>query len=564
LDETNNDFAGGCRGWRRSGKWLYKPIHSKTCCQLLTIRLNVDNFKISSSQRRVKRRWEGFLSGSSNIIIKSDFQTGSSCPVEGGSPKRPRDPDNVLSSQTPKRTISNVFNHTKRQRSNLSLKSLDKSVDEDSPSVRFSEMLRMGSMENIFESNQRMEVHMIMTSAAQSIEAALEASMLSGEIPKLEYQKVTMKEATDRARKLHGSNILCTSSICLEIAGKAKSQDINLTAESVSSILLDKVSFDSDSFYIDSSKGFLNIYSSENKSLPKPHGVERITKNSLSSCQTSLAKSFRLVMIPSHDPDIPEVEFELFKKYQITHHGDQPESVTKESFKRFLCDSPLIHVPSNVESSPSCGFGSFHQQYWVEDRLIAVGVVDILPHCLSSKYFFWDPSYAKLSLGTVASLLEIEWVREQSKTCRSFEYYYLGYYLHSCHRMRYKASFSPSELLCPTTFTWVSISDVMDQLDANQPPWNLAKSNRADDSENINNCGNGDLALESTNNVKLMITYPGSRGKLTFRSGKIVDFGTLKSMNIIRSSEAEADLEKRIKEWIKMVGPAWESMLYAV
>ena len=504
------------------------------------------------------------MSGSSNIKIKSDCQIGSSVPVEGDSPKRPRDPHNFQASQTPKRAIGTVFNHTKRQRSNLSLKSLDKSVDEDSPSVRFSEMLRMGSMENIFESHQKMEVHMIMTSVAQSIEAALEASISSGEIPRLEYQKVILKEATDRARKLHGSNLLCTSSICMAIAGKAKSEGVNLSAESVASILLDKVSFDSDSFYVDSSKGYLNIYSSENKLLQKPHGAERITTNSLLGCQTSSARSFRLVMIPSHDPGIPEVEFELFKKYQVTHHDDEPESVTKESFKRFLCDSPLIPVPSDVDSSPSCGFGSFHQQYWVDDRLIAVGVVDILPHCLSSKYFFWDPSYAKLSLGTVASLLEIEWVREQSKICPAFEYYYLGYYLHTCHRMRYKASFSPSELLCPTTFTWVSISDVMDQLDANQPPWSLAKSYCRDDSESINNCRNEDPTLEIINNVKLMITFPGSRGKLTFRSGKIVDFGTLKSMNIIRSSEAEADLEKRIKEWIKMVGPAWETMLYAV
>ena len=29
--------------------------------------------------------------------------------------------------------------------------------------------------------------------------------------------------------------------------------------------------------------------------------------------------------------------------------------------------------------TPSCGYGSFHQQYWLDGKLIAVGVVDVLP-----------------------------------------------------------------------------------------------------------------------------------------------------------------------------------------
>jgi hypothetical protein len=33
-------------------------------------------------------------------------------------------------------------------------------------------------------------------------------------------------------------------------------------------------------------------------------------------------------------------------------------------------------------------------------------------------------------------------------------YYYLGYYIHTCPKMKYKGDYSPSELLCPETFTW--------------------------------------------------------------------------------------------------------------
>lgn len=36
--------------------------------------------------------------------------------------------------------------------------------------------------------------------------------------------------------------------------------------------------------------------------------------------------------------------------------------------------------------------------------MIAVGVIDLLPSCLSSVYFFYDPDYSFLSLGTYAAL----------------------------------------------------------------------------------------------------------------------------------------------------------------
>ncbi|XP_047954755.1 LOW QUALITY PROTEIN: arginyl-tRNA--protein transferase 1-like [Salvia hispanica] len=35
------------------------------------------------------------------------------------------------------------------------------------------------------------------------------------------------------------------------------------------------------------------------------------------------------------------------------------------------------------------------------------------------------------------------------------QYYYLGYYIHSCSKMRYKAAYRPSELLCPLRYEWV-------------------------------------------------------------------------------------------------------------
>nr|CAD2146062.1 unnamed protein product [Meloidogyne enterolobii] len=49
------------RGWRRSGKYLYKPIMNKTCCPQYTIRLDVNKFRLSRTQKRVLSAMKNYL-----------------------------------------------------------------------------------------------------------------------------------------------------------------------------------------------------------------------------------------------------------------------------------------------------------------------------------------------------------------------------------------------------------------------------------------------------------------------------------------------------------------------
>ncbi|KHJ89068.1 Arginine-tRNA-protein transferase [Oesophagostomum dentatum] len=49
------------KGWRRSGKYIYKPTMEKTCCPQYTIRLDSTKFTLSRSQRRVLRHMNEFL-----------------------------------------------------------------------------------------------------------------------------------------------------------------------------------------------------------------------------------------------------------------------------------------------------------------------------------------------------------------------------------------------------------------------------------------------------------------------------------------------------------------------
>jgi hypothetical protein len=77
-----------------------------------------------------------------------------------------------------------------------------------------------------------------------------------------------------------------------------------------------------------------------------------------------------------------------------------------------------------------------------------------------------------LSLGKVSALKEIEFVanerRRRPEATREFEFYYMGYYIHDCQKMKYKAVYAPSELRCSTTNRWVRVgdADIQKKLDA--------------------------------------------------------------------------------------------------
>ena len=151
------------------------------------------------------------------------------------------------------------------------------------------------------------------------------------------------------------------------------------------------------------------------------------------------------------------------------------------NFHRFLCETPLPLVQPKSRNDERfrldeegydthIPLGTYHQQYRINGVLIAVGVVDVLPHCLSSVYAFYDPGLSShLELGKYTALREIEWVKRACVHRTDLVYYYLGYYIRSCTKMVYKAEYKPSELLCPTSGRWVDFEIAKKRLDTFSP-----------------------------------------------------------------------------------------------
>lgn len=146
-------------------------------------------------------------------------------------------------------------------------------------------------------------------------------------------------------------------------------------------------------------------------------------------------------------------KFELFKKYQMSVHKEKASEINEYSFYNFLCHDPFpgeTKIKGKVDwrevnrqwRTGQIGEellnleGPIHECYLIDEKLIAIAVLDILPTTISSVYFIWDPDYAHLGLGTVSAIREIVMAKLLKK-----DHYYMGFYIPDCEKMIYKAKF---------------------------------------------------------------------------------------------------------------------------
>jgi len=78
-----------------------------------------------------------------------------------------------------------------------------------------------------------------------------------------------------------------------------------------------------------------------------------------------------------------------------------------------------------------------------------MGVLDLLPHCVSGVYFLYHSDFEQWHFGKLSAMREAALALEGG-----YQYYYMGYYIHSCTKMRYKGDYSPQHVLDPESYEW--------------------------------------------------------------------------------------------------------------
>lgn len=152
----------------------------------------------------------------------------------------------------------------------------------------------------------------------------------------------------------------------------------------------------------------------------------------------------------------------MFENYQCHVHHESLSEISRSGFKRFLCSSPLQRT-TRLTTSPQKQqkLGSFHHCYRLDGRLIAMGVLDLLPHCVSGVYFLYHSDFSHWNFGKLGALREAALALEEG-----YEYYYMGYYIHGCAKMRYKADYKPQYVLDPESYGWDALDwDVRGRLE---------------------------------------------------------------------------------------------------
>ncbi|KAF2727142.1 arginine-tRNA-protein transferase 1 [Polyplosphaeria fusca] len=159
------------------------------------------------------------------------------------------------------------------------------------------------------------------------------------------------------------------------------------------------------------------------------------------------------------EPDtLTDEKYELFKNYQQNVHHEKPSDISKGGFQRFLCGSPLRRADTTADGKTR-KLGSYHQCYRLDGRLIAMSVLDLLPHCVSGVYFVYHSDFEKWSFGKLSAMREVVLAQEGG-----YQFYYMGYYIHSCVKMRYKGEYRPSHMLDPETNEWTLLDGEVRQL----------------------------------------------------------------------------------------------------
>ncbi len=123
-------------------------------------------------------------------------------------------------------------------------------------------------------------------------------------------------------------------------------------------------------------------------------------------------------------------KLELYNRHKFERGlaQDDAEEMTEDAYNGWLVES--------------C-FETQEMRYYLSDRLVGVGIVDLGATAISSVYFYFDPSpeVAKYSPGVYSVLREIEFCRQTGR-----EHLYLGLYVKDCSHLAYKADYGPHEI----------------------------------------------------------------------------------------------------------------------
>ena len=446
-------------GWRRCGSYVYIPNLEKSCCKLYTHRLSVEDFQINKEQKKVMKRFRKYLSGEyeknleknkkkddKKVDIKEEKKEGI------GGDKILKKIEKILTDYIKQEKyldiISKYFNSIDK---NILLQKLAQTHARKNTNKKFKFDYSIDFIfiiRKIIEST--VEKNKIQFNAYDNLQTDLFnhfKTFYSSENEILELSAKTGHINIIDKSKINTANIKIEKEIKNEIKTE-KNKKENIKPKKIKEDKKDKISEQKEKYTFDY---FPEIVNEPEIYLPLKHVY-------------TLELTDKIKMNGE--------KFEVYKKYQKNVHKESDDEITKEGYNESwglsnLVDKKGIKLPQDLPNKTKHPeiypkkYGCYNLIHRIDGKIVAVGIVDILPNYLSSVYLYYDTDYQFLDLGVVTAILEIEYARSfHALIDNNFKYYTLGFYSENIQKLRYKGFYYPTQILDRFTMNYVFLRDV--------------------------------------------------------------------------------------------------------
>ena len=446
-------------GWRRCGSYVYIPNLEKSCCKLYTHRLSVEDFQINKEQKKVMKRFRKYLSGEYEKNLEKNKKKDDKKVDIKEEKKEGIGGDKILEK------IEKILTDYIKQEKYLDI--ISKYINSIDKNILLQKLAQTHARKNtnkkfkfdysidfifiirkIIEST--VEKNKIQFNAYDNLQTDLFnhfKTFYSSENEILELSTKTGHINIIDKSKINTANIKIEKEIKNEIKTE-KNKKENIKPKKIKEDKKDKISEQKEKYTFDY---FPEIVNEPEIYLPLKHVY-------------TLELTDKIKMNGE--------KFEVYKKYQKNVHKESDDEITKEGYNESwglsnLVDKKGIKLPQDLANKTKHPeiypkkYGCYNLIHRIDGKIVAVGIVDILPNYLSSVYLYYDTDYQFLDLGVVTAILEIEYARSfHALIDNNFKYYTLGFYSENIQKLRYKGFYYPTQILDRFTMNYVFLKDV--------------------------------------------------------------------------------------------------------
>ena len=470
------------KGWTICGNRLYKINYEKCCCKLYQPRVNINNFKISKEQRKIMKRFRKYLSGeydenkinkinnklnNINISNKNIFKENSKKEDE-----IQKKIDKKLKQYISSQNFNNILNkfivneddidliykklvHSKIRKNNN--KKLEYDYSCDLIFIIKNVLLQLKKKNEINDNNENInknEIINIQNNQYQSNDYTNFINELYNDFFNF-YRSDNYYE-----NKITISFNETTCHINFKLKNEIKiNKEPKMIEKNNQNNYINKIKNNINKINVNSQKEKY-IFDYFKEIVPEPE------------IYLPLKHKYTIELTDKIQLEPSDERYLLYSKYQLIVHK---ETTTVEACNNFLALSPIakkeIKLPLDLNKKTKHPelypkyYGTYNLIHRIDDKIVAVTVIGILPNYLESHYCYYDPDFSFLDLGVFTAIREIEYMKSfQELIDKNLTYYTMGEMSQSVTKLKYKGDYFPTEIMDNYTGIYVLLSEEIKKL----------------------------------------------------------------------------------------------------